>query len=956
METSLWGNMKTLLFMVPILFLASQAVFVESLGADLLTPSVTFSPSMLNTSIESRINATVRYIGQGVAFSYIEVDITKLGNTTPEWVGTYEFALSANQKITREVNNTNIFDIFPVHWKPKENGVYIVAAAVDPENVVFETNETNNVFYTHIQVGMPDFDIINGSIAISPEPIKAGNITSINLSVVNSGAGPFKSFVECDITPWRSDMPDWVGTSNFSLSGNENVTLHVANENESDNFSALWSPESNGVYIMGCAADPPFNTSTEGEYTFGSLLELEEENNAEFIAIQVGTPDFSFVQDSFSFLPGIVFVNDTMNISATVINGGEGPFISYAEMDINPWGEDGATPAWVGTFEFNLTENQTFEGSFLNEKVEDEWQNGPWVPDKEGIYIVAALLDPPFNSTEEGYHPNGYLLESNESNNKNYSALFVYSKKKNSTNQVEWLEAQLSEEQEDGPGKLVKSYGQESLIPFNGYSYDQALAVIGFFLDNRTDLAKQTLDELWHLQSEDGSFPFCWMANRPNTTSCWPRKMVGSNAWIIMAVNAYTIFTGDATYIPMAEKNAAWIITFQDEDGGLKGGIDFNGTDFKPITWKSTEHNLDVFSALHYLFLLTGNETYENASDRVRGWLETEAWNEEEGRFNQGENDSYPVTDTNTWGVLALGPGNSLLNFSRGMKWVFNYTKYFDLQRGVEGFDFNYDNGMGMDNDGVNDGVDTVWIEGTEGAALAFHEMGDEKNYSYFHTQMGSLVQADGSLPYATREGSLPQLGTTNNWTSVAGTAWYIMGKQQYNPFQPSLAKVQITMQDGWNLISIPVNTSNSSVKSLFSNVNFSYMISFAPLAYYVNGGNRTFEEINKSKSYWVKSEGMQTISVLGNYADNLFMELKEGWNFIAYPFFSAAWANQTFNEPSILSVFALNNSMNGSRWLSYSPRREDSINTLRKITPGMGLIIAAVNDTNISIWRQDGN
>ncbi|MBI2577036.1 hypothetical protein HYV84_07520 [Candidatus Woesearchaeota archaeon] len=948
--------MKTLLFMVPILFLAYQPHVAEGLGADLLTPSITFSPPRLNTTIESRIDATVRLIGQGFAFSYIEVDITKLGNTTPEWVGTYEFALSPGQNITQEINNTNIFDIFPLHWKPKENGVYIASVSVDPENVVFETNETNNVFYTHIQVGMPDFDIVNGSIEISPETIKAGNITSINLSVVNSGDGPFKSFVECDITPWRSETPDWVGTFNFSLSKNESITLQVINENESDDFTVLWSPEANGVYIMGCAADPPFNSSTEGDYPFGSLLELDEENNAEYTALQVGTPDFFFVQDSILFFPRTVFVNDTMNISATVVNSGEGPFISYAEMDINPWGEEGETPAWVGTFEFNLADNQTMEGIFLNEKADDEWENGPWVPDKEGIYIAAALIDPPFNSTEEGYRPHGYLLESNESNNKNYSALFVYSKKKNSTNQVEWLEAQLSEEQEDGPGKLVKSYGQESLIPFNGYSYDQALAVIGFFLENRTDLAKQTLEELRHLQSEDGSFPFCWMAYRPNTTKCWPRKMVGSNAWIIMAVNAYTIYTGDAAFIPLAEKNAAWILNFQEEDGGLTGGIDFNGTDFKPITWKSTEHNLDVYSALHYLFLLTGNETYENASVEVRKWLETEAWNEAEGRFNQGENDSYPVTDTNTWGILALGAGNSSLNFSRGMRWILNYTKYFDINTGVEGFDFNYDNGTGMDNDGTNDGVDTVWVEGTEGAALAFHEIGDEENALFFHAEMGKLVQPDGSLPYATREGSLPQLGTTNNWTSVAGTAWNIMGKHKYNPFKPLLANMRIPLQDGWNLISIPVNTSNSSVKSLLWNVNFSYLVSFPPLAYYINGGSHTFEDINTSKSYWVKSEGMQTISALGNYADHPLMELKEGWNSIAYPFFSAAWANQTFNNPSILSVFALNNSLNSSQWLSYSPARPDSINTLKKITPGMGLVIAANDDTNISLRVLNAN
>ena len=432
--------------------------------------------------------------------------------------------------------------------------------------------------------------------------------------------------------------------------------------------------------------------------------------------------------------------------------------------------------------------------------------------------------------------------------------------------------------------------------------------------------------------------------------------MVGSNAWIIMAVNAYTIFTGDTAFIPMAEKNAAWLLSFQDEDGGLKGGIDFNGTDFKPITWKSTEHNLDVYSALDYLFLLTGNKTYKNASDAVRGWLETEAWNDAEGRFNQGENDSYPVTDTNTWGVLALGPGNGSLNFSRGLRWILNYTKYFDIGRSVEGFDFNYDNETGMDNDGTNDGVDTVWVEGTEGAALAFHEVNDEKNYSYFHNEMGKLIQADGSLPYATREGSLPQLGTTNNWTSIAGTAWYIMGKHKYNPFRPTLARMNLHLQDGWNLVSIPITPSNVSVTSLFPPVSKFSIISFAPLAYYLNETTYNFDEIRTTKSYWVKSSKNEDIQVLGNYPDNPIIQVFKGWNFVSYPFFFSALANETFNSPPILSVYALNSSFNKTQWLSYSPSRADSINTLREIKPGMGLIIAAMNETNISGRSNDGH
>jgi hypothetical protein len=334
-----------------------------------------------------------------------------------------------------------------------------------------------------------------------------------------------------------------------------------------------------------------------------------------------------------------------------------------------------------------------------------------------------------------------------------------------------------------GQTNLIDSYedGDKTVgATDSAYIYDQALAVFAFTCLDDHGNARRLLEGLSVIQNEDGSFPFCVSAKTGEVYSS--AKYTGTNAWVVMAVDYYTCVTGDITYVTMASNCTNWFLQFKDTDGGIKGGINDSGYN---IPWKSTEHNLDAYVALSNLCHITGNSTYCIAAKDVREWIGVEVWNDSEGRFWRGENDSYCVLDVNPWGILALGTkGHEGEDYRRALDWgddncrnTLNWRGFCEDIYDIEGFDFNCD-------------CDTVWIEGTESMSCALlyaNYTVDGKNSDYFHREMEKLhgVTGDGGLPYSTNPGTVDESGELSaNYSSVAGTTWYSFSEKQLNPFE----------------------------------------------------------------------------------------------------------------------------------------------------------------------------
>lgn len=107
-----------------------------------------------------RVGETANFLGilanQGkyAVNTYSEVNVFLAEDLTrPVWVGTFSANLRPGQQTDWiEYRNTNPNDAYAERWTPREKGTYLVKVFADPERVLIESNEENNVRWTTFDV------------------------------------------------------------------------------------------------------------------------------------------------------------------------------------------------------------------------------------------------------------------------------------------------------------------------------------------------------------------------------------------------------------------------------------------------------------------------------------------------------------------------------------------------------------------------------------------------------------------------------------------------------------------------------------------------------------------------------------------------------------------------------------------------------------------------------------
>ncbi|HZX44962.1 MAG TPA: alpha/beta fold hydrolase, partial [Candidatus Nanoarchaeia archaeon] len=134
-----------------------------------------------------------------------------------------------------------------------------------------------------------------------------------------------------------------------------------------------------------------------------------------------------------------------------------------------------------------------------------------------------------------------------------------------------------------------------------------------------------------------------------------------------------------------------------------------------------------------------------------------------------------------------------------------------------------------------------------------------------------------------------------------------------------------LSLQNGWNLISLPLMQVNNSICHLFKNLAvFGYDGTWQ---YYYNESANNFRELEPAKGYWIKSSEPQELSIAGEeYENEVDIKLKAGWNLIGYPYLTEGNING--------NAFSYNNSWHRTNVLE----------------PWKGYWIYSRNDTNLSI------
>ncbi|MDR0416675.1 MAG: toll/interleukin-1 receptor domain-containing protein, partial [Propionibacteriaceae bacterium] len=262
------------------------------------------------------------------------------------------------------------------------------------------------------------------------------------------------------------------------------------------------------------------------------------------------------------------------------------------------------------------------------------------------------------------------------------------------------------------------------------YLWDNAIASLALTYGGRPERARQIIDAMVYALDHDRAFTDgrlrnAYAAGDPHSPPGWlsPRgeefarlssrpaedlrsisSATGNLAWTVLAfVEAYEDAPSREDYLFAARRVASFILSLKDPAGGFVAGYEGWDDDQQRLTFKSTEHNIDVYVAMTRLAAVVseGAADYRAAAAHARAFAAS-MYDESCGCYATGTRDDgvtvntdvWPL-DANTWSVLAFGPDR--LESASAMVFVTDHLSVGD------GFDFNSDK-------------DGVWFEGTAGA------------------------------------------------------------------------------------------------------------------------------------------------------------------------------------------------------------------------------------------------
>ena len=259
----------------------------------------------------------------------------------------------------------------------------------------------------------------------------------------------------------------------------------------------------------------------------------------------------------------------------------------------------------------------------------------------------------------------------------------------------------------------------------------------------------------------------------------------GNMAWAMLALcEVYKNNPEKEKYFDAAKTIANFLLNVKDEKGGFTGGYEGWEGESAKVTYKSTEHNIDLIVAYRKLADLVqknGDENcssiYYEASKHAENFV-LSMYDNDRGCFYTGttadgitiSKDVLPL-DSNTWAILALGS-----EFNDGEK----VMDFIEQNMAVDGgYDFN-------------DDLDGVWLEGTAQVALAYKEIGNEEKYEEVLRLLNNYTLPEGGVYAANHDGVSTGLivsGTDVPWVynmheHVGATSWVCFANQGINPFE----------------------------------------------------------------------------------------------------------------------------------------------------------------------------
>ena len=225
--------------------------------------------------------------------------------------------------------------------------------------------------------------------------------------------------------------------------------------------------------------------------------------------------------------------------------------------------------------------------------------------------------------------------------------------------------------------RLIQSYSDQMQLLSTSFVYDNAVVINALLergapadLQRALLLGKTLLYVQQNDSSGDGRVRQAYFVNQPDTNGVLatpalaPFFFIGSStgdmSWVGMALAHLFARSGEQQFLNGAIRLGQWIVNNTFSTGGAGGftaGVDSNNT---PLTYKSTEHNIDACALFTMLAQLTGNSSWATQAQHARSFVQA-MFNTTSGFFWTGTltdgvtiNTSAIPEDVNTWSFLAL--------------------------------------------------------------------------------------------------------------------------------------------------------------------------------------------------------------------------------------------------------------------------------------------------------------
>jgi len=297
--------------------------------------------------------------------------------------------------------------------------------------------------------------------------------------------------------------------------------------------------------------------------------------------------------------------------------------------------------------------------------------------------------------------------------------------------------------------------------------YDNALAALAFLAEGEIEQAEGVFDYFnERIDSEFAQNNGGFYQLRNSDGSNGVRTWLGDNAWLLIALNNYHEITGNNKYDALAVELENWIRSLQDEDGGLWGGFNEDGTQIHKVT----EGIIMAFNAV---------EGYDDFHKGILNYLKQERWN-----INEKLLVAWPENETHYYAMDLHSLGYLIFeNFPEEV--LIKADRYKNTQ--IASFNGEVISGYCFDED-----KDVIWLEGTAQMALAFKEanMAYESNNALQQLQKAQMKnsswESSMGIPYVTNAGT--SYGSSLLWEDASSTPaisssiWYLFNVLYFNP------------------------------------------------------------------------------------------------------------------------------------------------------------------------------